>query len=63
LGSLRVGQAPRLFEAPFVEAWTYATELATRQAPANMVALNDEGSVVAKAIILEDVDPQIAPHL
>jgi hypothetical protein len=43
-----------LFEGPFVEAWTYASERAARRAPANVVALNDEGNVVAQAIILED---------
>jgi hypothetical protein len=41
-----------LFEAQFVEAWAYANELAARTAPASVVALNDEGNVVAQAILV-----------
>jgi hypothetical protein len=42
-----------LFEAPFVSAWMYANDLAARNAPAVVIALNDGGDVVARAMVLE----------
>jgi hypothetical protein len=46
-------QGEVMYEGPFVKAWTHATELARRQRPARIVALNDEGNVIAQETIGE----------
>ena len=36
------------FKGPFLEAWAFASDLATRTAPAVVIALNDLGEPVAR---------------